>query len=134
MARRAQPLRPPTTPRPDRVEAFKLGISAESRAAMFLIAKGYRILGRRFKTPLGEIDIVAGRRRTLVFVEVKARERAEDAAESVTARGKQRIVAAAELWLARNPSHAQAEIRFDVMLVTPGRLPQHIPNAFDANR
>ena len=134
MARRAQPLRPPTTPRPDRVEAFKLGISAESRAAMFLIAKGYRILSRRFKTPLGEIDIVAGRRRTLVFVEVKARERTDDAAESVTARGKQRIMAAAELWLARNPAHAQAEIRFDVMLVTPGRLPQHIPNAFDATR
>ena len=59
MARRAQPLRPPTTPRPDRVEAFRLGLSAESRAAMFLIAKGYRILARRFKTPLGEIDIVA---------------------------------------------------------------------------
>jgi putative endonuclease len=134
MARRAEPLRPPNTPRPDRVEAFRLGLSAESRAAMFLIAKGYRILARRFKTPLGEIDIVARRRRALVFVEVKAREKADDAAASVTARGKQRIVAAAEMWLARNPADAQAEIRFDVMLVTPGRLPQHIPNAFDASK
>jgi putative endonuclease len=134
MARRAAPLRPPNAPRPDRVEAFWLGLSAESRAAMFLIAKGYRILARRFKTPLGEIDIVAGRRRALVFVEVKARERADDAAESVTARGKQRIVAAAELWLARNPAAARNEIRFDVVLVTPGRLPQHIPNAFDATK
>jgi putative endonuclease len=134
MARRAAPLRPPNAPRPDRVEAFRLGLSAESRAAMFLIAKGYRILARRFKTPLGEIDIVGGRRRALVFVEVKARERADDAAESVTARGKQRIVAAAELWLARNPAAARNEIRFDVVLVTPGRLPQHIPNAFDATK
>jgi putative endonuclease len=134
MARRAQPLRPPATPRPDRVEAFRLGISAESRAAMFLIAKGYRILARRFKTPIGEIDIVAGRRRTLVFVEVKARERADDAAEAVTPQGKQRIIAAAELWLARKPVDAQTEIRFDVVLVTPGKLPQHIPNAFDATR
>jgi putative endonuclease len=64
---------------------------------MFLIAKGYRILARRFKTPLGEIDIVARRRRALVFVEVKARETSGDAAESLTARGKQRIVAAAEM-------------------------------------
>jgi putative endonuclease len=134
MARRAEPLRPPKTPRPDRVEAFRLGLSAESRAAMFLIAKGYRILARRFKTPLGEIDIVARRRRALVFVEVKARETSDDAAESVTARGKQRIVAAAEMWLARNPADAQAEIRFDVVLVTPGKLPQHIPNAFDASK
>jgi putative endonuclease len=134
MARRAEPLRPPKTPRPDRVEAFRLGLSAESRAAMFLIAKGYRILARRFKTPLGEIDIVARRRRALVFVEVKARETSGDAAESVTARGKQRIVAAAEIWLARNPADAQAEIRFDVVLVTPGKLPQHIPNAFDASK
>jgi putative endonuclease len=134
MARRAEPLRPPKTPRPDRVEAFRLGLSAESRAAMFLIAKGYRILARRFKTPLGEIDIVARRRRALVFVEVKARETSGDAAESVTARGKQRIVAAAEMWLARNPADAQAEIRFDVVLVTPGKLPQHIPNAFDASK
>ena len=134
MARRAAPLRPPKTPRPDRVEAFRLGLSAESRAAMFLIAKGYRILARRFKTPLGEIDIVARRRRALVFVEVKARETSDDAAESVTARGKQRIVAAAEIWLARNPADAQAEIRFDVVLVTPGKLPQHIPNAFDASK
>jgi len=134
MARRAEPLAPPNAPRPDRVEAFRLGISAESRAALFLIAKGYRILARRFKTPLGEIDIVARRRRALVFVEVKARDSADDAAESVTARGKQRIIAAAELWLARNPADAQSEIRFDVVLMTPGRLPRHIPNAFDASR
>jgi putative endonuclease len=134
MARRAQPLRPPSTPKPERVAAFKLGLSAESRAAMFLIAKGYRILARRFKTPLGEIDIIARRRRALVFVEVKARERADEAAEAVTERGKRRIVAAAELWLARNPADAQREIRFDVMLVIPGKIPQHIPNAFDATR
>ena len=62
-------------PRPERVAAFRLGLSAESRAAMFLVAKGYRIVARRWKTPFGEIDIVARRRRTLVFVEVKARGR-----------------------------------------------------------
>jgi putative endonuclease len=70
----------------------------------------------------------------LVFVEVKARERADDAAEAVTERGKRRIIAAAELWLAHRPHDAQHDIRFDVILVTPGRIPRHIANAFDATR
>jgi putative endonuclease len=131
MARRAEPVE---GPRRERVAAFRLGLSAESRAAVLLLAKGYRIVARRWKTPFGEIDIVARRRRTLVFVEVKARTRADDAAEAVTERTKRRIVAAAELWLAHHPGDAQRDIRFDVMLVAPGRLPQHIANAFDATR
>ena len=57
MARRAEPLEPSQQPRRERVAAFRLGLSAESRAAMFLIAKGYRIVARRWKTPFGEIDI-----------------------------------------------------------------------------
>jgi putative endonuclease len=134
MARRAEPLRPLNGPRRERIAAFRLGLSAESRAAMILLAKGYRILARRWKTPFGEIDIVARRRRMLVFVEVEARERADDAAEAVTGRNQRRITAAAELWLARNPADAQREIRFDVVLVTPGKIPQHIANAFDAAR
>ena len=134
MARRAEPLRPLDRPRREKIAAFRLGLSAESRAAILLIAKGYRILARRWKTPFGEIDIVARRRGTLVFVEVKARERADDAAEAVTGRNQRRIIAAAELWLARNPADAQRDIRFDVVLVTPGKIPEHIANAFDATR
>ena len=101
---------------------------------MLLIAKGYRIAARRWKTPVGEIDIVARRRRELVFVEVKARENLDDAAEAVTERAKRRIIAAAEVWLARHPDDAQCGIRFDVILVAPGKLPRHIANAFDASR
>ncbi len=134
MARRAEPAGPLERQRIGRVAAFRLGLSAESRAAMLLVAKGYRIAARRWKTPLGEIDIVARRRRALVFVEVKARGRNDPAAEAVTERGKSRIVAAAELWLAHHPDDAQRDIRFDVMLVTPGRMPQHVVNAFDATR
>ena len=73
MPRRAKPVEPLKGPRRERVAAFRLGLSAESRAAMLLIAKGYRIVARRWKTPFGEIDIVARRRRALVFVEVKSR-------------------------------------------------------------
>ncbi len=121
-------------PHRERVAAFRLGLSAESRAAIFLIAKAYRIVARRWKTPFGEIDIIARRRRNLVFVEVKARERLADAAEAVTERTKRRILAAAELWLAYHPDDAQCAIRFDVILIAPGKLPRHIANAFDASR
>ena len=69
MARRAEP------PAPGRQVAFRLGLSAESRAAAYLIAKGHRIVARRWRSPVGEIDIVARRRNTLLFVEVKARAR-----------------------------------------------------------
>jgi Uncharacterised protein family UPF0102 len=70
----------------DKVVAFQLGISAESRAAALLIAKGFRVLARRWKSPLGEIDIVARRRHLLIFVEVKARANLDEAAESIDAR------------------------------------------------
>ena len=150
MARRAEPLKSPQirpgqirsadakpnkgAPRPERVAAFRLGLSAESRAAMLLIAKAYRILARRWKTPFGEIDIVARRRHTLVFVEVKARATADEAIEAVTGRSQQRIIRAAEMWLAHHPEDGKGDVRFDVIVVTPGKIPQHIPNAFDASR
>lgn len=138
MTRRIRPrgsAGPPNPPADEaRVAAFRLGLSAESRAAFFLIAKAYRILARRWKTPFGEIDIVARRRNDLVFVEVKARDEFRDAAEAVTARTKQRIIAAAEFWLAHHPHHAQCAIRFDAILIAPGKLPRHILDAFDATR
>ena len=62
---------------------FALGLSAESRAAAFLIAKGFRIVARRFRSPVGEVDIVARRGKLLVFVEVKARSSLDAAAESL---------------------------------------------------
>jgi putative endonuclease len=141
MARRnatPRPLKPPPRPerqkreaRPEKVAAFGLGISAESRAAVWLIAHGYRILARRWKSPLGEIDIIAARRHTLIFVEVKARATLEGAAEAVTERQKQRIAAAAEIWLANNPNDTIRDIRFDAILVAPGKLPRHIQAAFE---
>lgn len=119
-------------PRPERVAAFGLGISAESRAAAWLIAHGYRILARRFKSPMGEIDIIAARRYTLIFVEVKARATLDEAALSITERQKQRIAKAAEIWLANNPVPAIRDMRFDVILIAPGKLPRHIPSAFES--
>jgi putative endonuclease len=122
----------PAGPRPERRAAFRLGLSAETRAAALLLMKGYRIVARRWRSPVGEIDLVARRGRVLVFVEVKARATLDDAAESVTPRQRRRIVAGAEAWLARHPDDGECNIRFDAVLVVPRRWPRHIPAAFDA--
>jgi putative endonuclease len=132
MARRPKPVgAPPSTPSPEKQVAFALGLSAESRAAAYLIAKGYRIVRRRFRTPVGEIDIVARRRGTLVFVEVKARDQLDAAAEALTPRQRARILAAARAWLSRHPDDVTAPMRFDVVMVAPWRWPRHLMNAFD---
>lgn len=119
-------------PSAERQVAFRLGITAESRAAAYLIAKGFRILARRWRSPVGEIDIIARRRHLLIFVEVKARGILDEAAWSVTDRQRSRIVAAAEAWLARAGDHDFQDIRFDAVLVAPGRIPRHILAAFEA--
>jgi putative endonuclease len=126
----AAPARPAA---PQRLAAFRTGVSAEGRAAACLIAKGYRILARRFRTPFGEIDLVARRGRVVVFVEVKARASYDEAAYAVTPRQQRRIIDAAQAWLMAHPEHAEFELRFDVMLIAPRRLPRHLLAAFDAS-
>src|ERR1700731_2403826 len=121
------------TAAPARVAAFRTGVSAEARAAAYLMAKGYRILAKRFRTPVGEIDLVARRRNLLVFVEVKARATLDEAAYAVTPRQQRRIVDAAQAWLMAHPEHAEFELRFDAMLIAPRHLPRHLLAAFDAS-
>jgi putative endonuclease len=122
----------PRAPRPERVAAFRTGLSAESRAAALLVAKGYRIVSRRFRSPVGEVDIIARRGRTLIFVEVKARSTLDGAAESLLPRQQRRIAAAAAAWLAKCPDDIESHIRFDAILVAPGRIPRHIEAAFES--
>jgi putative endonuclease len=116
-----------------RQAAFRVGVSAESRAAAYLTGRGYAIAARRFKSRVGEVDIVARRGGELVFVEVKARTRLDDAALSVTPRQQKRIVAAAEAWLADHPDDGLRDIRFDVILVARNGTTEHITAAFDAS-
>ncbi|MBI4275040.1 MAG: YraN family protein [Rhizobiales bacterium] len=120
-----------TTPHPKRQAALRTGLTAESLAAALLMAKGFRILARRWKSSAGEIDIIARRRQLLIFVEVKARSRLDLAAESVSERQKRRIAAAAAAWLADNQDEAMRDIRFDAVLVAPAQMPRHIAAAFD---
>lgn len=115
---------------PERVRAFRLGLSAESRAAWAMRLCGWRILARRLSEGGGEVDIVALRGRTLAFVEVKARSTFQSAIEAVTPRQQARIRRGAEAFLARRPAYAGYVVRFDVALVVPGRWPKFLPNAF----
>jgi putative endonuclease len=117
---------------PARRRAYGLGLRAETLAALLLRLKLYRILARRLAEGGGEIDLVALRGRTLVFVEVKARDDFTAAIEAVTPAQRRRIIRGAEAFLGRRPNYAGYDIRFDVILVAPRSWPRHIENAFDA--
>lgn len=109
--------------------AHRLGLRAETVAALFLRLKGYRILHRRLKTPAGEIDLVARRGSSLVVVEVKARGQGE-AAEALLPRQQRRLERAAAHLLGRNPALADLDLRFDVVLIAPRRWPRHLADAW----
>lgn len=111
---------------------YRLGLRAETLAALFLRAKGYRILARRYASPVGEIDIVARKGKALVFVEVKARPSLDIAHEAIRQSQRARIVRGAEAYLSRNPHYVNHDLRFDAVLIAPGRLPRHLISAFDA--
>lgn len=115
---------------PERLRAFRLGLTAETRAVWLLRLTGWRILARRWTMGTGEVDIVALRGRTLAFVEVKARSTLDAALEAVTPRQQQRIRRGAEAFLAKRPAYAGYVVSFDLVLVAPGRLPKRLPNAF----
>lgn len=114
----------------DRRQAERRGRRAENSAALLLRLKGYRLLARRYRCPVGEIDIVARRGRLLVAVEVKARDTLDAAAHAIDARQQARIARAAEHFLAANPLYADRDIRFDAVLVPTGGLPRHVPDAW----
>jgi putative endonuclease len=110
------------------------GRGAERIAAILLVLKGYRLLARRLAsragTGAGEVDLIARRGRTLVFVEVKSRASLAAAAESIRPEQRRRIARAAEAFLAAHPALAGLAIRFDAVLVAPGRIPRHVPDAW----
>lgn len=113
-----------------RRRAERAGRRAETLCALLLRLKGYRILGRRVRTPAGEIDIVAASGVTVAFVEVKARADTTSAAWALRPAQQQRLARAAAAFAAIRPDWAWRDIRFDVMLVRPWRLPIHLRDAW----
>lgn len=109
--------------------AEREGRDGEGRAALWLQAKGWRILARRRKTPLGEIDLVAKRGKVIAFVEVKWRKAAGELDFAVDEHRLGRVAAAAEA-VAHEYATSGEDIRIDVLLLAPGALPRHIVNAW----
>lgn len=100
---------------------------AETVAAWWLRLKGYRVLDRRVRTPVGEVDIVAARGNRLAFVEVKLRASHVLAAECLTPHALLRVRRASAALAFRYPGNWQ-EMTIDAVLVAPWRLPRHLHN------
>lgn len=113
-----------------KIRALRKGAIAEYRAALALMLKGYRIAAFRYRTKLGEVDIIARKGDIVACVEVKARANIENAVIAVSPLSQRRIRAASDLWLARQPDATRLSIRYDIISVTPWGWPVHIPDAF----
>lgn len=109
--------------------AEKSGREGERRAALWLRAKGWRILAERVKTPRGEIDLVAKRGGVVAFVEVKWRRKGADLDIAIDEHRLSRVAAAVEC-VAHDYARDGEDIRIDVILLAPGALPRHIANAW----
>lgn len=116
--------------RQDRQQARRRGIAAETLCLWLLRLKGYRILARDLRTPVGEIDIVARRGITLVAVEVKRRGTLQDAADAIGRDQRRRILRALGWFAQRQTDGERLALRFDAMLLDGGLLPRHIRDAW----
>jgi putative endonuclease len=113
-----------------RYRAYRRGHRGEWLAALALLLKGFRIVARRYRTKLGEIDLIARRGDLVLIVEVKARPTLIEAMDALTHGAERRIEAATDLWRARQPDSGRLSIRFDMVAVLPRRWPVHVENVF----
>ena len=114
--------------------AERRGRFAETIALCVLVLKGYRIVARRFRTPVGELDLVARRGRTLAVVEVKQRESLTAAVEAVAPVQQQRIARAAAWFVANRPDCRGCDTRFDVIALAPWRWPRHLTDGWQLSQ
>ncbi|HEY0112075.1 MAG TPA: YraN family protein [Allosphingosinicella sp.] len=112
-----------------RQRAERGGRRAEAIAALWLQLKGWKILARRARTPVGEVDLIARRGRTLIFVEVKARATEEEAAVALDDYRLRRVAAAASALVHRHARHGD-DVRVDAVFIVPRRLPRHMANVW----
>jgi putative endonuclease len=117
----------------DRRKSEEAGRSAELIALWALRLKGWRLLARRYKTHVGEVDLIMRRGDVTAFIEVKARKNLDRAVESVTPRQARRIAAAARQFMSEDRQAALQACRFDIVAVSPYHWPQHIENAFEGD-
>lgn len=112
-----------------KLDTYQKGLGAELIAALYMMGKGYWPLKWRYKTKVGEIDLIMRRGQTLVFIEVKQRGTLDDALSAVTPTMRQRICRAAAFYLARDTKQAMSIQRFDLIAVS-GFSVRHLDNAW----
>jgi putative endonuclease len=110
--------------------ALRRGMHAEVAAALYLLAKGYRVVAWRYGVKGGEIDLICRRGDTIAFVEVKARATLDAAAASISLQKQRLFGRAARHWVARHGWAMAFTLRCDAVLLAPWRWPRHIPDAF----
>ncbi|MGQ0677621.1 MAG: YraN family protein [Rhodospirillales bacterium] len=113
-----------------RLGAWRRGLRAETLCCWWLWLKGYRVLERRARTPVGEIDILARRGNVLAVIEVKQRPSRDEAGAAVSPRQRRRLGRAGRWILSSRPQFAKLSLRYDAMLVEPWRLPRHLAGAW----
>jgi len=114
-------------------KAQQFGKYGEAVAATYLKAKGYKIIKQNYRTSLGEIDIIAKDKDTIVFIEVKSRKTNYfgNAKQAITPKKQKKISMAALLYL-KKEKKSNAKARFDVITIQPGKTdPEIIKNAFE---
>ena len=108
--------------------SYLYGVQSEQLAVEYFEAIGFEVLARRYKTKLGEIDLVVKKNNQLVFVEVKARKRKTPTEEILTEKQIFRIYSAAEIFLSEFPEYNEFECRFDLLIIFKNKISDHIKN------
>lgn len=109
---------------------YRTGLRAEALCRLALRLKLYRIIASRYRSRLGEIDIIAARGKVLALIEVKARPTNEEALQAVSPQQRERLQRAALDFLAHHPQFNHHIVRFDIMMVSPHHWPRHVPDAW----
>lgn len=110
---------------------YDRGIQGESIALAFLKLNGYDVLNTRYRTPYGEIDIIATYGRLLVCVEVKTRHTLGGGIQSLSRRQQERIMNGYLYFIQQHPRYIAYPVRFDLIVCAPNTKPLHFPHAFE---
>lgn len=104
------------------------GWIAEWAVVVYMTLKGYRLIARRYKTHVGEVDLIMARNRRVAFIEVKYRQTLALCEAAITPNLRQRVRRSANLWLAKHTRYHGYDVGFDLVLLCPWRWPHHIEN------
>ncbi len=109
-----------------KIKSYKFGIVGEFIAIVFLVIKGYKIIARRYKTKVGEIDIIASKKDLLIMIEVKSRKYYDEVEEVLSLNQRKRIKNAANFFIQKNyKKFCNHSVRFDLIIVKPFCIPKH---------